>query len=171
MGRRCCERKRTTADGSGVVFESGAKRIICTTLRAPSIEGSAAQASGRASRRRNRAAPCAKWRRLHLTSTSARLFTAATSTSSSAPLEAAGLDQSSGRASGREDEVWLNRWITAAIAQKIRRRRDFFKHRAGKASPEDLRAFLANAPDVPLEPGDKTPDHLRVRLKPASARG
>jgi hypothetical protein len=48
---------------------------------------------------------------------------------------------------------------------------DFFKRRAGKASPEDLRAFLANAPDVPLEPGDKTPDHLRVRLKPASARG
>jgi len=32
------------------------------------------------------------------------------------PPEAAGLDQSSGRASGWEDEVWLNQWITAAIA-------------------------------------------------------
>jgi len=33
--------------------------------------------------------------------------------------EAAGLDQSSGRASGLEDEVSLNQWITAAIAQKV----------------------------------------------------
>jgi hypothetical protein len=34
-------------------FEPGAKRMICTTLRASSIKGSAAQASRRASRRRN----------------------------------------------------------------------------------------------------------------------
>ena len=34
------------------------------------------------------------------------------------PPEAAGLDQSSGRASGCEDEVWLNQWITAAIARR-----------------------------------------------------
>ena len=62
------------------------------------------------------------------------------------PPEAAGLDQSSGRASGWEDEVWLNRWITAAIAHKIGAvgtAADFFKRRAGNASPEDLRAFLA----------------------------
>jgi hypothetical protein len=45
-----------------------------------------------------------------------------------------------------------------------------FKRRAGNASPEDLRAFLADAPDVPPEPGDEIPDHLRVRRKPASAR-
>jgi len=32
------------------------------------------------------------------------------------PPEAADLDQSRGRASGWEDEVWLNQWITAAIA-------------------------------------------------------
>jgi hypothetical protein len=54
--------------------------------------------------------------------------------------------------------VWLNQWITAAIAQKIgavETAADFFKRRAGNASPEDLRAFLADAPDVPLEPGDK----------------
>ena len=37
----------------------------------------AAQASGRASRRRNRAAACTKRRRLHVTSASARPFTAA----------------------------------------------------------------------------------------------
>jgi len=34
------------------------------------------------------------------------------------PPEAAGLDQSSGRASGWEYEAWLNQWITAAIARR-----------------------------------------------------
>jgi hypothetical protein len=90
------------------------------------------------------------------------------------PPEAAGLDQSSGRASGWEYEAWLNQWITAAIAQEIgavETAADFFKRRSGNASPEDLRAFLADAPDVPPEPGDEIPDHLRVRRKPASARG
>jgi len=90
------------------------------------------------------------------------------------PPEAAGLDQSSGRASGWEYEAWLNQWITAAIAQKIgavETAADFFKRRAGNASPEDLKAFLANAPDVPPEHGDEIPDHLRARLSPASARG
>ena len=52
----------------------------------------------------------------------------------------------------KEDGVSLNQWITAAVAQKIgavETAADFFKRRAGNASPEDLRAFLANAPDVP----------------------
>ena len=47
---------------------------------------------------------------------------------------------------------------------------DFFKRRAGNARPEDLRAFLAHAPDVPPEPDDEIPDRLRARLKRASAR-
>jgi hypothetical protein len=74
----------------------------------------------------------------------------------------------------KEDGVSLNQWITAAVAQKIgavETAADFFKRRAGDASPEDLKAFLANAPDVPPEPGDEIPDHLRARLmKRASAR-
>jgi len=74
----------------------------------------------------------------------------------------------------KEDGVSLNQWITAAIAQKIgavETAADFFKRRAGNASPEDLKAFLANAPDVPPEHGDEIPDHLCTRLSPASARG
>ena len=89
------------------------------------------------------------------------------------PPEAAGLDQSSGRASGWEYEAWLNQWITAAIAQEIgavETAADFFKRRAGNASPEDVMAFLADALDVPPEPDHEIPDHLRVRRKPASAR-
>ena len=68
----------------------------------------------------------------------------------------------------------LNQWITAAVAQKIgavETAADFFKRRAGSASPEDLKAFLANTPDVPPQPGDEIPDHLRAKLKRASARG
>jgi len=74
----------------------------------------------------------------------------------------------------KEDGVSLNQWITAAVAQKIgavETAADFFKRRAGNASPEDLKTFLTNAPDVPPQHGDETPDHLRSRLKPASARG
>jgi hypothetical protein len=73
----------------------------------------------------------------------------------------------------KEDGVSLNQWITAAVAQKIgavETAADFFKRRAGNARPEDLQAFLANAPDVPPEPGDEIPDRLRPRLKRASAR-
>ena len=73
----------------------------------------------------------------------------------------------------KEDGVSLNQWITAAVAQKIgavETAADFFKRRAGNASPEDLKAFLANTPDVPPEPGDEIPDNLRARPKRASAR-
>jgi hypothetical protein len=74
----------------------------------------------------------------------------------------------------KEDGVSLNQWITAAVAQKIgavETAADFFKRRAGNSSPKDLRAFLANAPNVPPEPGDEIPDHIRTRLKRVSARG
>jgi hypothetical protein len=70
--------------------------------------------------------------------------------------------------------VSLNQWITAAVAQKIgavETAADFFGRRAGNTSPEDLKAFLANAPDVPPEHGDEIPSHLRARLRPALARG
>jgi hypothetical protein len=72
----------------------------------------------------------------------------------------------------KEDGVSVNQWSTAAIAQKIgavEMAADFFKRWAGNVSPEDLKGFLANAPDVPPEHGDEIPDHLRARLKRASA--
>src|SRR5439155_7117890 len=68
----------------------------------------------------------------------------------------------------KEDGVSLNQWITAAVAQKIgavETAADFFRRRAGNARPEDLKAFLAGASDVPPEPGDEIPDHPRARLK------
>ena len=74
----------------------------------------------------------------------------------------------------KEDGVSLNQRITTAVAQKIgavETAADFFKRRAGNARPENLKTFLANVPDVPPEPGDEIPDHLRARLKRASARG
>ena len=73
----------------------------------------------------------------------------------------------------KEDGVSLNQWIMAAVAQKIgaiETAADFFKHRAGNARPEDLKAFLASAPDVPPEPGDEIPDHHRASFKRAPAR-
>jgi hypothetical protein len=74
----------------------------------------------------------------------------------------------------KEDGVSMNQWITAAVAQKIgavETAADFFKRRAGNASLEDLKTFLANAPHVPPESDDEIPDDLRARLRPASARG
>jgi hypothetical protein len=41
----------------------------------------------------------------------------------------------------------------------------------GDKEPEDLKAFLANAPDVLPEPGDEIPDHLRAMVERAPARG
>jgi len=72
----------------------------------------------------------------------------------------------------KEDGVSLNQWITAAVAQKIgavETATDFLKRRAGNARPEDLKAFLANAPDIPPEPCDEIPADLRTMLKRAPA--
>ena len=71
----------------------------------------------------------------------------------------------------KEDGVSLNQWIVAAVAQKIgavETAADFFKRRAGDARPEDLRLFLAGAPDVPAEPGDKIPDEFLREASRAS---
>jgi hypothetical protein len=59
-------------------------------------------------------------------------------------------------------ESLSTQWITAALAPKIgvvEMAADFFKGRAGNARPEDLKAFLAGAPDIPPEPGEEVPDH------------
>ena len=60
----------------------------------------------------------------------------------------------------REDGVSLNQWIATAVAQKIgavETAADFLRRRAGDARPEDLLGFLAEAPDVPPDPGDERP--------------
>jgi len=58
----------------------------------------------------------------------------------------------------KEDGVSLNQWITVAVAQKIgavETAAEFLKRLAGNAKPEDMLAFLDNAPDVPPMPGDE----------------
>lgn len=73
----------------------------------------------------------------------------------------------------KEDGVSLNQWIAAAVAQKVgavETAADFIKRWAGDARPEDLKAFLADAPDVPPVPGDEIPEALRARLKRMPAR-
>ncbi|MGA9865974.1 MAG: pilus assembly protein HicB [Acetobacteraceae bacterium] len=68
----------------------------------------------------------------------------------------------------KEDGVSLNQWIAAAVAQKVgavETAADFFRRRAGDARPEDLKAFLAVAPDVAPEPDDEIPDRLRAGLR------
>jgi hypothetical protein len=72
----------------------------------------------------------------------------------------------------KEDGVSLNQWIAVAVAQKIgavETAADFFMRRAGDARPEDLKAFLAGAPDVPPDPGDEIPDHLQAKLHRVTA--
>jgi HicB family len=73
----------------------------------------------------------------------------------------------------KEDGVSLNQWIATAVAQKIgavETAAEFFKRRAGGAQPGDLKAFLASVPDVPSEPGDEIPDHLRAKLARLTAK-
>jgi hypothetical protein len=72
----------------------------------------------------------------------------------------------------KEDGVSLNQWIGSAVAQKVGAvevAAAFFKSRAAGAEPSTLKAFLANAPDVPPEPGDELPGHLQAMLKQPAA--
>jgi hypothetical protein len=58
----------------------------------------------------------------------------------------------------KEDGVSLNQWISSAVAQKVgavETAAEFFKHRAGDATPADLKLFLRGAPDVPPLAGDE----------------
>lgn len=60
----------------------------------------------------------------------------------------------------KEDGVSLNQWIASAVAQKVgavETAAEFFRQRAGDARPEDLRGFLARAPDRKSDPGDEHP--------------
>ena len=62
----------------------------------------------------------------------------------------------------KKDGVSLNQWIASAVAQKVgavETAADFFRLRAGDASPTDLHAFLARAPDREPDPGDDLPSH------------
>ena len=58
----------------------------------------------------------------------------------------------------KEDGVSLNRWIAAAVAEKIgamETAAEFFKRRAGKASGARLIEFLRRAPHVKPEDEDR----------------
>jgi len=60
----------------------------------------------------------------------------------------------------KEDGVSLNQWIAAAVAQKVgavETAAEFFRRRAGQATPEDLQAILALVPDRAADPGDELP--------------
>lgn len=60
----------------------------------------------------------------------------------------------------KEDGVSLNRWIAAAVAQKVgavETAAALFRARAGEALPEDLHAVLALAPDRAPDQGDGLP--------------
>jgi hypothetical protein len=89
------------------------------------------------------------------------------------PLKLPGSIKAAAARLAREDGVSLNQWITAAVAQKIgavETATEFFRRRAGEASPADLKAFLANVPDVPPTPGDEIADEPRVKARGESRR-
>jgi hypothetical protein len=57
----------------------------------------------------------------------------------------------------QEDEVSLNQWIAAAVAEKVgvvETAAEFFKKRAGKATGDGLMKFLRNAPNARAEADD-----------------
>ena len=57
----------------------------------------------------------------------------------------------------KEDGVSLNRWISAAVAEKVgvvEAAADFFKKRAGKATGAGLMKFLRTAPKTAPEADD-----------------
>ena len=61
----------------------------------------------------------------------------------------------------REDEVSLNQWITAAVAQKIEAAETadaLLKRRAATARPGDLARYLDRALDLQPVPRDELPD-------------
>ncbi len=69
----------------------------------------------------------------------------------------------------KEDGVSLNQWIATAVAQKIgvvETAAAFFRHRAGKATPDDLKRVLDKVPDAPPDPEDALPPDLADRLSP-----
>jgi hypothetical protein len=77
-------------------------------------------------------------------------------------VETAGLHQAAARLAKRNG-VSLNQWIATAVAQKIgvvETAAEFLRRRAGDARPQELKALLAEAPDVPTERGDEVPGRV-----------
>ncbi len=67
----------------------------------------------------------------------------------------------------KEDGVSLNQWIATAVAQKIgviETAASFFRHRAGTATPDDLKRIMDKVPNVPPSPEDAMPPDLADRL-------
>jgi hypothetical protein len=62
------------------------------------------------------------------------------------------------------DGASVNNFIVSAVSEKIAARRtvSWLKQQAGlNGSPEKLLAILAEAPDLPPEPGDESPAPVR----------
>jgi hypothetical protein len=60
----------------------------------------------------------------------------------------------------KHDGVSLNQWIATAVAQKIgvvETAAAFFRQRAERTEPEDLKRIAQKVPDKPAEPGDMMP--------------
>jgi hypothetical protein len=71
----------------------------------------------------------------------------------------------------KEDGVSLNQWISAAVAEKVgvvETAADFFRRRAGEATPSDLHQFLRRAPDVEADKGDDLEESVAVATPPRS---
>ena len=63
--------------------------------------------------------------------------------------------------------VSLNQWIATVVAQIIglvETASTFFRRRAGRATPDDLKRVLDKVPDVPPDPEDAIPPDLADRL-------
>lgn len=61
----------------------------------------------------------------------------------------------------KEDGVSLNQWIASAVAQKVgavETAAEFFRQRAAIATPDELHALLARAPNRTPDLGDERPD-------------
>lgn len=67
----------------------------------------------------------------------------------------------------KEDGVSLNQWIATAVAQKVgvvETAAVFFRHRAGKTTPDDLKRVLDKVSDALPAPEDALPPDLANRL-------
>ena len=67
----------------------------------------------------------------------------------------------------KEDGVSLNQWIATAVAQKIgvvETAAAFFRRRAERAKPDDLKRIMRKVPETPVEPEDMIPPGLAEPL-------
>lgn len=81
------------------------------------------------------------------------------------PLKLPGSVKAAAKRLARGDGVSLNLWISTAVAEKVgavESAADFFKRRAGDATPADMLPFLDNAGDESPPAGDEIPESSKV---------